>query len=202
MIEFRDRFARENGLDLLVHTNRARARRGHEPVRPGQQQVHAGHEDARAARCAPRGRLRRRVRRRAPRRGALAREGARLLVPRSRSASGTRRTSAPSCGTSTTARSRRARASASSRCRTGPSSTCGSTSGSRTSRSCRSTSRRARPVVERDGALIMVDDERLPLAPGEVPRDRERPLPHARLLPAHGRRPERRRRRCPRSSAR
>ena len=27
-----------------------------------------------------------------------------------------------------------------------------------------------RPVVERDGALIMVDDERMPLAPGEVPR--------------------------------
>ena len=27
-----------------------------------------------------------------------------------------------------------------------------------------------RPVVERDGALIMVDDERLPLATGEVPR--------------------------------
>jgi sulfate adenylyltransferase subunit 2 len=28
---------------------------------------------------------------------------------------------------------------------------------------------RERPVVERDGALIMVDDERLPLHPGEVP---------------------------------
>jgi sulfate adenylyltransferase subunit 2 len=27
-----------------------------------------------------------------------------------------------------------------------------------------------RPVVERDGALIMVDDERLPLHPGEVPQ--------------------------------
>ena len=27
-----------------------------------------------------------------------------------------------------------------------------------------------RPVVERDGSLIMVDDERLPLAPGETPR--------------------------------
>jgi len=27
-----------------------------------------------------------------------------------------------------------------------------------------------RPVVERDGTLIMVDDERLPLRPGEVPR--------------------------------
>ncbi len=29
-----------------------------------------------------------------------------------------------------------------------------------------------RPVVERDGTLIMVDDERLPLAPGEVPEQR------------------------------
>jgi sulfate adenylyltransferase subunit 2 len=28
---------------------------------------------------------------------------------------------------------------------------------------------RTRPVVERDGALIMVDDDRMPLAPGEVP---------------------------------
>ncbi len=26
-----------------------------------------------------------------------------------------------------------------------------------------------RPVVERDGALIMVDDDRMPLKPGEVP---------------------------------
>ena len=30
-----------------------------------------------------------------------------------------------------------------------------------------------RPVVERDGALIMVDDERLPLRPGEVPQLRK-----------------------------
>jgi sulfate adenylyltransferase subunit 2 len=29
---------------------------------------------------------------------------------------------------------------------------------------------KARPVVEREGALIMVDDERLPLRPGETPR--------------------------------
>ena len=27
-----------------------------------------------------------------------------------------------------------------------------------------------RPVVERDGALIVVDDDRMPLAPGERPR--------------------------------
>jgi sulfate adenylyltransferase subunit 2 len=30
-----------------------------------------------------------------------------------------------------------------------------------------------RPVVERDGALIMVDDERMPLAPGETPTQRK-----------------------------
>jgi len=30
-----------------------------------------------------------------------------------------------------------------------------------------------RPVVERDGVLIMVDDERMPLAPGEAPEMRE-----------------------------
>ena len=29
-----------------------------------------------------------------------------------------------------------------------------------------------RPVVERDGALIMVDDERMPLEPGERPVER------------------------------
>jgi sulfate adenylyltransferase subunit 2 len=32
---------------------------------------------------------------------------------------------------------------------------------------------RERPVVERDGALIMVDDERMPLRPGEVPQLRK-----------------------------
>jgi sulfate adenylyltransferase subunit 2 len=31
---------------------------------------------------------------------------------------------------------------------------------------------KSRPVVERDGALIMVDDERMPLAPGEQPQMR------------------------------
>jgi sulfate adenylyltransferase subunit 2 len=30
-----------------------------------------------------------------------------------------------------------------------------------------------RPVVERDGSLIMVDDERMPLRPGEVPQMRK-----------------------------
>jgi len=32
---------------------------------------------------------------------------------------------------------------------------------------------RPRPVIERDGTLIVVDDDRMPLEPGEVPRPRE-----------------------------
>ena len=42
-----------------------------------------------------------------------------------------------------------------------------------------------RPVVERDGTLIMVDDERMDRArAGRGAGDEARPLPHARLLPA------------------
>ncbi len=41
-----------------------------------------------------------------------------------------------------------------------------------------------RPVVRRSGQWIMVDDERMPLQPGEVPEMRQCPLPHARLLSA------------------
>jgi sulfate adenylyltransferase subunit 2 len=48
-----------------------------------------------------------------------------------------------------------------------------------------------RPTVERDGLLLMVDDERFPLAPGEEPADALDPLPHARLLPADRRGRER-----------
>ena len=44
-----------------------------------------------------------------------------------------------------------------------------------------------RPVVVRDGVLILVDDERLQMRPGETTADQACPLPHARLLSAHGR---------------
>ena len=44
-----------------------------------------------------------------------------------------------------------------------------------------------RPVVERDGTLIMVDDDRMPLEPGETAGDAHGALPHARLLSAHRR---------------
>ena len=120
-----------------------------------------------------------------------------LLVPRRRSTAGTRRTSGPSSGTSTT----RARSRGES-IRVFPLSNW--------------TEldvwhyiyleqipivplyfAQERPVVERDGTLIMVDDDRMPLEPGEEPRAAAGPLPHARLLPAHRRDRERRRRRCP-----
>ena len=39
-----------------------------------------------------------------------------------------------------------------------------------------------RPVVERDGILIMVDDDRMPLRPNEVPMIEARAVPYARLL--------------------
>jgi len=61
------------------------------------------------------------------------------------SITGTPRTSAPSCGASTIAASTSARASAFSRCPTGPSSTCGSTSTASASPSCRCISRRSAP---------------------------------------------------------
>ena len=54
-----------------------------------------------------------------------------------------------------------------------------------------------RPVVERDGALIMVDDERMPLAPGETAAAAQGAIPHARLLSAHRRDRERRPTRLP-----
>ena len=85
--------------------------------------------------------LHRDLRRRPAGRGQGPGEGADLLASATSSASGTRRTSGPSCGASTTAGSTRARASGSSRCPTGPSSTSGSTSSRRASSCRRSTSR-------------------------------------------------------------
>ena len=57
-----------------------------------------------------------------------------------------------------------------------------------------------RPVVERNGALIMADDDRLPLLPGETPQHDARPLSHARLLSANRCDPLGRRRRSTLSS--
>ena len=101
-------------------------------------------------------------------------------------------TSGRSRGGSTTGASAAARASGCFRCRTGPSSTSGNTSTGRSIPVVPLYFAAPRPVVERDGALIMVDDERLPLRAGRAPADEHGALPHARLLSADRRDRERR----------
>ena len=53
-----------------------------------------------------------------------------------------------------------------------------------------------RPVVERDGTLIMVDDERMPLRAGETPRDAQVRFRTLGCYPLTGAIESRRRRRC------
>ena len=43
-----------------------------------------------------------------------------------------------------------------------------------------------RPVVDRDGMLLMVDDDRMPLQPGEKPHDALGAVSHPGLLSANG----------------
>ena len=202
MYAFRERFARENGFELLVARNPEGKAKNVNPFDYGSNVYTNDHEDPGAAPGAREVRLRRGLRRRAPRRGEVARQGARVLVPRPQPPVGSEEPAPRAVEPVQRRGSTRASRSACSRSRTGPSSTSGCTSTARASRWCRSTSPAQRPIVERDGNLIMVDDERMRLRPGEKPRAAHGPLPHARLLPALGRDRVRRRRRCPRSSAR
>ena len=82
MIEFRDRFCAEIGVKLIVHTNRQAIDEGASPVPPGHSEVLRPAQDARAARRAQRRQLRRGIRRGAARRREIARQGARLQLPR------------------------------------------------------------------------------------------------------------------------
>ena len=75
-------------------------------------------------------------------------------------------------GGSTTARSTKAKAFALFRCRIGPNSISGSTSRAKTSRSFRSTLPSGGRLLNATAALIMVDDERLKLSPGELVENR------------------------------
>ena len=168
MIAFRDATARRLGLDLIVHVNEDGLGRGISPIASGSPlhtQVmktealrQALDADASTPRSAARGGTRRRA---APRSASF-----RFARPRMR---GTRATSAPNCGGSSTPACARAKS-----MRVFPLSNW--------------TEldvweyvlaedipvvplyfSKLRPVVERSGALIMVDDDRLPLEPGERP---------------------------------
>ena len=74
-----------------------------------------------------------------------------------------------------------------SRCRTGPSSTSGATSSGSPSRSSRSTSPRSARSSSAMARLIMVDDERFPLARRRAAAAPARAVPHAWLLSAERR---------------
>ena len=138
---YRDRRVAELGERLIVanvqdsidHGSRHRGDRAARVAQPA-----ADHDAARRDRGAP---VRRRDRRRAPRRGARAREGADLLASRRVRPVGSEEPAARAVVALQRTRASAASTCACSRCRTGPSSTSGSTSGSRRSRCRRSTSR-------------------------------------------------------------
>ena len=89
MIAFRDRFAQRTGSSCIVHTNRD-GRRARTSTRSttAARSTRTVMKTQALLQALARARLRRGLRRRAPRRGEVARQGARLLVPRSLPASG------------------------------------------------------------------------------------------------------------------
>ncbi len=136
MYELRNRAAEAAGMELIVHRNPEAEALGINPFDHGsrhtdmwkteglKQALTAGGYDAAFGGA-------RATRRRAGPRNASSPSARPRMA-------GTPRRSGPSCGTSTIAASTRGRASASSRCPTGPSSISGNISCRRASRSCRS----------------------------------------------------------------
>ena len=128
MYEFRDEMAAELGMELLVHQNPECVARGINPFDHGS----AVHTDMWKTAGSEAGARQVRLRRSPSAAPAATRRsrGPRSGSSRSarRSTAGTRSSQRPELWRSTTRRKRRARASACSRCRTGPSSTSGSTS--------------------------------------------------------------------------
>ena len=157
VIAFRDARAAELGERLIVRSVEDSIASGRVVLqRPGREPQRAPVGDA--ARRDRRVRLRRLHRRRAPRRGEGARQGARLLVPRRVRPVGSEEPAPRAVEPVQRARRTRASTCACSRSATGPSSTCGSTSRASASTCRRSTSRTRAPVVRRGGALVPVTD--------------------------------------------
>ena len=156
VLDYRDRWVEELGpaADRRVGAGGDRAR----PRPRGAQRLAQPDPDAGAARGGRAEQVRRAVRRRAARRGEGPRQGARLLVPRRVRPVGPQEPAARSSGACTTAASSRARASACSRCRTGPSSTSGRTSPQDNVEIAPLYFAEERDVVERDGMLYAVNE--------------------------------------------
>ena len=88
MIEFRDRYAAEIGARLIVHTNTEAIADGTQPFLVGTQRCCGALKTKSLLDALQAGGLRRGVRRRAARRGAVARQGADLLAARRQRAVG------------------------------------------------------------------------------------------------------------------
>jgi sulfate adenylyltransferase subunit 2 len=157
------------GLELRVHINRTACATGVSPMTHGSDSAHPHHEDPGAEAGAGCRTLRRRHRRRAPRRRA-SRAKERVFSFRSEGIAGIRRQQRPepwNLYNTRIAPGESVRAFPLSnwteldiwlyilRERIGAAAVLRGAE---------------RPVVERDGTLIMVDDERLPLLPGETPQ--------------------------------
>ena len=170
MIAFRDKTARDFGLDLIVHTNEDGIKKGINPIDHAPsiytdvmktQPLEAGARQIRLRRC---------LRRRPPRRGS-ERAPRSACSPSARPAiAGIRAGSARRCGTCSTAASAPARRCAFSRCRIGPRRTSGATSLREKLEVVPLYFAAERPTIVRNGQLLVVDDDRLPLQPGEVPQ--------------------------------
>ena len=189
MIEFRDEIRQADRRAADRPHQRGGDRRRHAAVRGRHAALLRPAEDAGAARRARGGQLRRGVRRRAARRGALAREGAHLLAARREGPVGSEAPAARALEPAEQPRSGRARASACSRSRTGPRSTSGSTSTSRTFPIVPLYFAKEREVIvrgnslHRAGAAVRAAAARRAAADGDVPHAL------ARLLAVHRRRP-------------
>ena len=202
MYAFRDRMARELGLELLVHINQEGVERGINPFDHGSPGAHRRDEDRRRSsrRSTSTASTRRSAARAATRRSRAPRSGCSRSARRS--TAGTRRTSGPELWQPL----QRAQAPR----RVDPRLPALQLDRARrlavhpargASRSCRSTSPRSGRWCERDGTLLMVDDDRMPLEAGRGAGAAQGALPHARLLPADRRGGERRRHARGRSSA-
>ena len=168
VIEFRDRIVSELGERLIVASVQDSIDQGRVAEETGPRASRNRLQTTTLLDAHRGARLRRRLRRRPPRRGARPRQGARVLASATTSASGIPSASAPSCGRSTTATSARASTSACSRSPTGPSSTSGSTSRTEGLEIPSIYFAHEREVFARDG-MLYAQNEFIELIDGEEP---------------------------------
>ena len=192
MIAFRDTTARALGLELLVHINRGGLAQGISPFTHGSE-VHTDMMKTQALKQAlDLHGFDWSIRRRTARRGKIPRQGAHLLVPQRRAPLGPQE---PAAGTVADLQPAHQQGES---VRVFPLSNWTELDVWHYIRAEKIPVvplyfAKERPVVERDGKLIMVDDERMRLEAGRAAGDAPGAVPHPRLLSADRRGGKRRR---------